>query len=44
MERIYTVFAPAVGNESPTGNNDGMDRMANTTATETPVTAFVEAQ
>ena len=37
------MFAP-VGNESPTGNNDGVDKSATTTATETPATAFLEAQ
>ena len=43
IEIIYLLFVP-VGNESPTRNNDGMDRVANTTTTDTPVTAFVEVQ
>ena len=42
-ERIFAVFAP-VGNESPTVNNEGVDRTATTIATETHVTVFSEAQ
>ena len=37
------MFAP-IGNESLTGNNDGVDRTATTTATETHVAVLLEAQ
>ena len=40
---VFAVFAP-VGNESPTVNNEGVDRTATTIATETHVTVFSEAQ
>ena len=40
---FFAVFAP-IGNESPTVNNEGVDRTATTIATETHVTVFSEAQ